>query len=167
MIGAVIGPQGKNIKAIVAESGAEINIEDDGRVIIASVNGDASAKALKMIQRIVEVPEVGKIYQGKVVRLMDFGAFVEILPGKDGLVHVSQMDMNRIEKVADFAHVGDEWEVKLMEIDREGRLNLSRKATLPGYDPSQEKPREPREPRVRRDGDRGHRGGGDRDRRRH
>jgi len=155
MIGAVIGPQGKNIKAIVAESGAEINIEDDGRVIIASVNGEASAKAVKMIQRIIEVPEVGKIYQGKVVRLMDFGAFVEILPGKDGLVHVSQMDLNRIEHVSDFAHVGDLWDVKLMEIDREGRLNLSRKATLPGYDPSTEVPREPRPPRDRRDDRRG------------
>jgi polyribonucleotide nucleotidyltransferase len=163
MIGAVIGPQGKVIKDIVAKSGAEINIEDDGRVIIAATSGEAGAKALTMIQRIVEVPEVGKIYHGRVVRLMDFGAFVEILPGKDGLVHVSQMDLNRIEIVADFAKVGDEWDVKLMEIDREGRLNLSRKATLPGYDPSQERPREPRE--SHRGGDRERRGGGDRDRR--
>lgn len=154
MIGAVIGPQGKMIKEIVKQSGAEINIEDDGRVVIASVNGEASAKALKMIQRIVEIPEVGKVYEGKVTRLMEFGAFVEFLPGKEGLVHVSQMDLMRVNKVSEFAKVGDIWQVKLIEIDREGRNNLSRKATLPGYDAANEKPREPRE---HRDGDRGYR----------
>jgi polyribonucleotide nucleotidyltransferase len=154
MIGAVIGPQGKMIKEIVKQSGAEINIEDDGRVVIASVNGEASAKAMTMIQRIVELPEVGKVYEGKVTRLMEFGAFVEFLPGKEGLVHVSQMDLMRVNKVSDFANVGDVWHVKLIEIDREGRNNLSRKATLPGYDAANEKPREPREHRER---DKGHR----------
>jgi polyribonucleotide nucleotidyltransferase len=130
MIGALIGPGGKNIRNIVKESGAEINVEDDGTIIIAATTKDASEKARQMISRITESPEVGKIYSATVKKIMDFGAFVEILPGKEGLVHVSQLDIKRIEKVADFVKVGDVMEVKLMEIDDKGRLNLSRKAVL-------------------------------------
>ncbi len=130
MIGALIGPGGKNIRNIVKESGAEINVEDDGTVIIAATSKDASEKARQMIGRITESPEVGKTYSATVKKIMDFGAFVEILPGKEGLVHVSQLDIKRIEKVADFVKVGDVMEVKLMEIDDKGRLNLSRKAVL-------------------------------------
>ena len=130
MIGAVIGPGGKNIRNIVAESGAEVNIEDDGTIVIAATSKEASEKARAMIGRITEVPEVGKTYKATVKKIMDFGAFVEILPGKEGLVHVSQLDVKRIEKVADFVKVGDVFDVKLLEIDDKGRLNLSRKAVM-------------------------------------
>ena len=130
MIGAVIGPGGKNIRNIVSESGAEVNIDDDGTIVIAATSKEASEKARAIIGRITETPEVGKIYKATVKKIMDFGAFVEILPGKEGLVHVSQLDVKRIEKVADFVKVGDVFEVKLMEIDDKGRLNLSRKAVL-------------------------------------
>ena len=130
MIGALIGPGGKNIRNIVKESGAEINVDDDGTIVIAATSKDASEKARQMIGRITETPEVGKIYSATVKKIMDFGAFVEILPGKEGLVHVSQLDIKRIEKVADVVKVGDVMEVKLMEIDDKGRLNLSRKAVL-------------------------------------
>ncbi|HEY4643585.1 MAG TPA: polyribonucleotide nucleotidyltransferase [Bacteroidota bacterium] len=130
MIGTVIGPGGKNIRRIVQETGAEISIEDDGRVVIASVNKEPSEKAKAMIERMVEMPEVGKTYRGTVKRIMEFGAFVEILPGKEGLVHISQIDTQRVNKVSDVLKVGDEIEVKLVEIDKEGRYNLSRKALL-------------------------------------
>lgn len=132
MIGAIIGPGGKNIRAIVAESGAEINIEDDGTVVIAAVNQEQSDKAREMIDRIIEVPEVGKVYKGTVKRIMDFGAFVEIIPGKEGLLHISQIDVQRTNKVSDVFKVGDPVEVKLLKIDDEGRLNLSRKALMAG-----------------------------------
>lgn len=132
MIGALIGPGGKNIRNIVKESGAEVNIEDDGTVVIAATTKEASEKARAMIGHITESPEVGKIYSATVKKIMDFGVFVEILPGKEGLVHVSQLDLKRVEKVADFAKVGDVFDVKLMEIDDKGRLNLSRKAVLLG-----------------------------------
>jgi polyribonucleotide nucleotidyltransferase len=130
MIGKVIGPAGKTIRAIVQASTAEINIDDDGRVVIAAVSKEASEKALEMISRLVEVPEVGKVYKGKVKRLFDFGAMVEFLPEVSGLVHISQLDKNRVNKVEDVVKVGDEIEVKLVEVDNEGRYNLSRKALL-------------------------------------
>ncbi|MFQ5798012.1 MAG: polyribonucleotide nucleotidyltransferase [Bacteroidota bacterium] len=130
MIGTVIGPGGKTIRRIVQETGAEISIEDDGRVIIASVNKEPSEKAKAIIQRMVELPEVGKRYTGVVRRILEFGAFVEFLPGKEGLVHISQIDTQRVNKVRDVLKLGDEIEVKLVEIDREGRYNLSRKALL-------------------------------------
>lgn len=160
MIGAVIGPGGKMIRDICAKSGAEINIEDDGTVVIASVSGEGTEIALGIINRIIEIPEVGKVYKGRVTRTMDFGAFVEFLPGKEGLVHISALDNARVEKVTDAVNVGDEIEVKLMEKDREGRYNLSRKALLPGYDAEKEAAREAerrKERGDRRDG--GHRGG--------
>ncbi len=160
MIGAIIGPGGKNIRQITADTGTEINIEDDGTVVIAAVDGEASEKALAIINRIIEVPEVGKVYQGKVTRLMEFGCFVEFLPGKEGLVHISQLDINRVNKVSDAFNVGDPIEIKLVEKDSEGRYNLSRKVLLPGYDPSKEPPKP-----ERRSSDRGDRGG--RDHRRH
>lgn len=130
MIGTIIGPGGKTIRRIVQETGAEISIEDDGRVVIASVNKEPSEKAKAIIERMVEMPEVGKTYRGTVKRIMEFGAFVEILPGKEGLVHISQIDTQRVNKVSDVLKVGDEIEVKLVEIDKEGRYNLSRKALL-------------------------------------
>ncbi len=132
MIGPLIGPGGKNIRQLVKESGAEINIEDDGTVTIAAVQKESADKALNAIRRLTEVPEVGKVYQATVKKIMEFGAFVEILPGKEGLVHISQLDTQRVAKVEDIVKLGDVIEVKLMKIDDEGRLNLSRKALLPG-----------------------------------
>lgn len=161
MIGAVIGPGGKNIREIVKQSGAEVNIEDDGSVIIASTTAEGTKKAMEMIGKIVEIPEVGKTYKGKVTRILDFGAFVEFLPGKEGLVHISHLDVNRVNKVTDVVNIGDEVEVKLIQQDSEGRYNLSRKALMPGYDPAQEAEREEQRRAnrpPRRDGDR--RGGG-------
>jgi len=138
MIGTVIGPGGKTIREIVAQTGTEINIEDDGTVVIASTNGEGKDKAVEMINKLIEVPEIGKVYKGRVTRTMEFGAFVEFLPGKEGLVHISHLDTHRVNKVTDLLKVGDEVEVKLMEKDKEGRYNLSRKALLPGYDPAKE-----------------------------
>jgi len=161
MIGSVIGPGGKVIRQIVKDTGAEINIEDDGTVVVASTSSEGAAKAIEIINKIVEVPEVGKIYKGKVTRIMDFGAFVEFLPGREGLVHISHLDMNRVNKVTDVLNMGDEVEVKLIKKDEEGRYNLSRKALMPGYDAEKESQRESERKRdrpPRRDG--GHHGGG-------
>ncbi|MCI0707744.1 MAG: polyribonucleotide nucleotidyltransferase [Ignavibacteriae bacterium] len=153
MIGALIGPGGKNIRQLVADSGAEINVDDDGTVTVAAVEQDSADKALNYIRKLAEVPEVGKVYTATVKKIMEFGAFVEILPGKEGLVHISQLDVNRVGKVEDLVKLGDTIEVKLMKIDEEGRLNLSRKALLPGGENAME---EMNRPRPKRDhGDRG------------
>lgn len=131
-ISKIIGPGGKTIKKIVEETGAKIDIEEDGRVYIAAVNSEEAAKAIDMINGIIAEAEVGKVYTGKVTRLMAFGAFVEILPGKEGLVHISQLSTERVNKVEDVVSVGDEIVVKVTEIDQKGRINLSRKAVLAG-----------------------------------
>jgi len=130
LIGAVIGPGGKHIKAIVAESGAEVNIEEDGRVTIASVNQESSAMAVEMIRRITAMPEAGEVYTGPVKKIMDFGAFVEILPGKEGLLHISQIDFRRIGSVDEVLKVGDIVTVKLLRVEDNGKLVLSRKALM-------------------------------------
>jgi polyribonucleotide nucleotidyltransferase len=129
-IGLVIGPGGKNIKSIVAETGAEINIEDDGRVKIYSTNGDAMERAKEIILGMVGDIEIGKIYRGRVVTLKDFGAFVEVLPGKDGLVHISEWSDQRVNRMDDVAKVGDEVWVKCIGQDDKGRSKLSRKAAM-------------------------------------
>ena len=129
-IGLVIGPGGKNIKSIVAETGAEINIEDDGRVKIYSTNGDAMERAKEIILGMVGDIEVGKIYRGRVVTLKDFGAFVEVLPGKDGLVHISEWSDARVNRMDDVAKVGDEVWVKCIGQDDKGRSKLSRKVAM-------------------------------------
>ena len=129
-IGLVIGPGGKNIKSIVAETGAEINIEDDGRVKIYSTNGDAMERAKEIILGMVGDIEVGKIYRGRVVTLKDFGAFVEVLPGKDGLVHISEWSDQRVNRMDDVAKVGDEVWVKCVGQDDKGRSKLSRKVAM-------------------------------------
>lgn len=129
-IGLVIGPGGKNIKGIVAETGAEINIEDDGRVKIYSTNGDAMERAKEIILGMVGDIEVGKIYRGRVVTLKDFGAFVEVLPGKDGLVHISEWSDQRVNRMDDVAKIGDEVWVKCIGQDDKGRSKLSRKAAM-------------------------------------
>ncbi len=129
-ISEVIGKGGKVIQKIVADTGAQIDIEDDGTVLIFAANQEGGIQAQKTIELIVKEPEVGEIYTGKVVRIMDFGAFVEILPGKDGLVHISKLDKKRVEKVTDVVKEGDEITVKVIEIDKQGRINLSRKDLL-------------------------------------
>jgi len=126
----VIGPGGKMIRSIIEETGVKIDISDDGTVEIASVDEAAAAKALAIVHKIIEVPEVGKIYTGKVKKITDFGAFVEILPGTDGLLHISQIAEERIVRVEDVLKEGDEVTVKVIEIDRAGKIRLSRKEVL-------------------------------------
>ena len=123
----VIGKGGVTIRAITEETGAAIDITDDGVVKVASVDREAGEKALKRIEDITAEVEVGRVYEGKVVRLMDFGAFVSILPGKDGLVHISQISEDRVEKVSDKLAEGDVVKVKVLEVDRQGRVRLSMK----------------------------------------
>lgn len=126
----VIGQGGKVIQKISADCDVKIDISDDGNVFISGIDGEKTNKALQIVHTIANDPEVGAIYKGKVVRIMDFGAFVEIAPGKDGLVHISKLDKQRVEKVEDVVSVGDEIVVKVLEIDRQGRINLSRKDAL-------------------------------------
>lgn len=122
----VIGSGGKVIQKIVADTGAKIDIEEDGRVFISAPNAEMGETARKIIEGIVKEPEIGEVYDGKVVRIMDFGAFVEFLPGKDGLVHISKLDKTRVEKVEDVVKVGDDIKVQVIEIDKMGRINLKR-----------------------------------------
>ena len=121
----VIGPGGKIIKRITEETGAQIDIEDSGEVRIASVSGAAGREAQRRVELITADVEVGQIYEGKVARLMDFGAFVTILPGRDGLVHISQISNERVERVSDKLREGDVIRVKVLEVDRQGRIRLS------------------------------------------
>jgi polyribonucleotide nucleotidyltransferase len=126
----VIGPGGKMINKIIDETGVKIDIEDDGRVFIASPDQLSAAKAKGMIDAITKVIEVGEVYFGTVVRIMPFGAFVELLPGKDGMVHISRISNQRIDMVEDEFNIGDKVLVKVIEIDSQGRVNLSRKELL-------------------------------------
>lgn len=127
-IRTVIGKGGEMINKIIAETGTEIDIEDDGTIVVASVDGDGAKAAIEWIKRLTDDPEIGKIYDGKVVKIMDFGAFVEFMPGQEGLVHISQIAAERVEKVTDVLKEGQEVKVKLLEIDSQGRKNLSIKA---------------------------------------
>ena len=124
-IGAIIGTGGKTIKAIAQQSGAEINIDDDGHVTVYGKNNASSQEAKRLVLSIIEKPEVGKIYHGTVKRIVDFGAFIEILPGKEGLCHISKLSHKRVKQVTDVLQVGQEVDVKLIDIDRMDRLNLS------------------------------------------
>ena len=126
----VIGSGGKVIQKISADCGVKIDIDDDGTVVVSSVDADGIRRAVSIIETIVNDPEVGAIYKGKVTRLMNFGAFVELAPGKEGLVHISKLDMGRVEKVEDVVAPGDEVIVKVTEIDQQGRINLSRRDAL-------------------------------------
>jgi len=129
-IGALIGPGGKTIKGIVAETGAEINIEDDGSVHIYATNGESMARAKEIISGMTREVEIGQTYQGRVVSTKEFGAFVEVFPGKDGLVHISELADFRVKRTEDVAKVGDIIWVKCIGIDDKGRVKLSRKAAL-------------------------------------
>jgi polyribonucleotide nucleotidyltransferase len=130
-IGVIIGPGGKMIRSIIEQSGAKIDIEDDGSVFIASTDQKAGELAQKIIMQLIEEPEIGKEYLGKVKRITTFGAFVEIIPGQDGLLHISEIDTRRIKQVEDVLSLGDEVKVKIIGIDAEGKIRLSRKACLP------------------------------------
>jgi polyribonucleotide nucleotidyltransferase len=132
-IGAVIGPGGKMIRSIQEETGAKIDIDEDGTVYIATADGEAARMAQDRVEALTETAVIGRIYTGKVVRTTDFGAFVEILPNIDGLVHISQLDSERIEKVEDVARVGDEITVMVTDIDPAGKIRLSRQAVLEGW----------------------------------
>ena len=129
-IGTVIGPKGKTIRAITDETKVTIDIDDDGTVLIGSADKEAAQKAIEMIENLTKDVEVGAVYTGKVMRLMNFGAFVEILPGKEGLVHISELADYRVANVEDIVKVGDAITVKVTEIDRMGRINLSRRAVF-------------------------------------
>jgi polyribonucleotide nucleotidyltransferase len=136
-IGAIIGPGGKVIRGIQEQTGVRIDVEDDGSVFIAATDGPSAQRAREMIEGLTEEAVVGRIYTGKVVRVTDFGAFVQILPNTDGLVHISQLDAQRVEKVEDVARVGDEITVMVTNIDSDGRIRLSRRAVLEGWTPQE------------------------------
>ncbi|MCW5883178.1 MAG: polyribonucleotide nucleotidyltransferase, partial [Anaerolineae bacterium] len=165
-IGALIGPSGKNIRSIIEETGAQIDVEDDGTVFVASADGESARKAIERIRAQVEDPEIGKIYTGKVVRITDFGAFVEILPKKDGMVHISQLAPTRVNKVEDVVKLGDEIMVMVIDVDPQGKVRLSRTAVLEGLTSEEARERDQRNRRPSGGGGdrgpRGDRGGGDR-----
>lgn len=124
-IGLIIGPGGKNIKGIAEKTGADINIDNDGKVTIYGRTKESSETAAGMIKGMLEEPEPGRIYDGTVKKIVDFGAFIEILPGKEGLCHISKLSRQRVSKVTDVLELGQAVKVKLLEVDRMGRLNLS------------------------------------------
>jgi polyribonucleotide nucleotidyltransferase len=135
----VIGPGGKTIRGIISETGAKINVEDTGDVTVASSDEASAQKAIEMIKRLTEEVEVGKLYLGTVRKIMDFGAFVEVLPGTDGLVHISQLAHHRVKAVSDEVAEGDQIMVKVLEIDKQGKIRLSRKEAMPAPAPSTSK----------------------------
>jgi len=140
-IGAVIGPGGKNIRALTESTNTKIDIEDDGTVYISSVDQEGAQRARETIERMTAEAKIGEIYLGKVVRIMPFGAFVELFPGKDGLVHISELETHRVERVEDVVQLGDEINVMVTEIDPQGKVSLSRKAVLTGEMPPPKAPR--------------------------
>ncbi len=174
-IGALIGPGGKNIRALQEETGTRIDIEEDGTVYIAGVEGEGARVAQERVESLGESAEIGRIYTGKVVRIEAFGAFVEILPGTDGLVHISQLDTERVNSVEDVVSLGDEITVMITDIDPMGKIRLSRTAVLEGWSAEEARERDQRRPNNSggrpgggRGGDqrgRGDRGRGGRDRR--
>lgn len=158
-ISEVIGKQGKVIQKICAECNCKVDVEEDGSIFISAVDLDDAQRALFIVETIANDPEIGSIYKGVVTRIMDFGAFVEIAPGKEGLVHISHLDVKRTQKVEDVVNVGDEVIVKVREIDDQGRLNLSRREALievEGLVPENEISDAPKSDKPRRNGGRGH-----------
>jgi polyribonucleotide nucleotidyltransferase len=129
-IGAVIGPGGKNIRGIVEETGVKIDIEDDGTVLIAATDGEAAKKAIEMVEAITATAETGKTYMGTVKKVVDFGAFVEILPGTEGLLHISEIAEHHVDDIRDEMQVGDRMLVKVLNVDAQNKIRLSRRAVL-------------------------------------
>jgi len=167
MIGAIIGPGGKTIRRIQEETGVKIDVEEDGSVFIASTDGPSAQRAKEMVETLVERPEIGTIYTGEVVRIEDYGAFVEILPGKDGMVHISQLADYRVPSVQDVVRLGDEIMVMVIDIDPAGKIKLSRQAVLEGWtaEEARERDRKPSGQSGRRNSrDHGSGSGGSRDR---
>jgi polyribonucleotide nucleotidyltransferase len=163
-IGDLIGPKGKTIRGIQDETGAELTVDDSGLVTIAAVGGDAMQRARQMVQAITAEPEIGATYEGTVKTTTAFGAFVEIMPGTEGLVHISELKHGRTEKTEDVVNKGDRVTVKLLDRDERGRLRLSMKALVPRPEGMPEE--EARPPRAEGDGDRPRsENGGDRPRR--
>jgi polyribonucleotide nucleotidyltransferase len=150
-IGALIGPGGRNIRAIIEETKTTIDVKNDGRVMIGSTNEESTRRAVKMVEDLTREAKIGDLYTGKVTRILDFGAMVEILPGKEGLVHISELAEHRVATVQDEVKLGDEITVKVVEIDSLGRVNLSRRAALAGdsddYESRQSRPPSNRPPR--------------------
>ena len=146
-IGAVIGPGGKTIRGIIEDTGVKIDIDDNGVVIIASTDEEMSAKAVSIIEAIIKEPELNEEYEGKVTKIMDFGAFVEILPGKEGMVHISELEYKRVNKVTDVLKEGDMVKVKIIRLDNNGKIGLSRKALLPKPEGWKDEPPKKRPPR--------------------
>ena len=134
-IGALIGPGGKTIRSIIDATGASIDVDNDGSVTIGASSGESAEEAIRMIEGLTKEVQIGERYSGKVTRIMNFGAFVEILPGKDGMVHISELDTKRVDSVESVVKIGDEVEVMVVEIDRMGRVNLSRRAVLEDLSP--------------------------------
>lgn len=155
----VIGPGGKMIRKIIEETKCTIDVEDDGTVIVGSTSSQNAEKAIKMIERLTRDVEVGATYTGTVTRILPFGAFVEILPGKEGLIHISELEDYRVARVEDVVNVGDEVTVVVTEIDRQGRINLSRRQAISGVGPKPRPPMPSGAPRGGRPPDRGHRPG--------
>jgi polyribonucleotide nucleotidyltransferase len=162
-IGALIGPGGKNIRSLQEETGTKIDIEEDGTVYIASTDGVGAKIAQERVEALGDSAVVGNIYTGKVVRIADFGAFVEILPGVDGLVHISQLDSERVNKVEDVVSMGEEITVMVTDIDPQGKIRLSRQAVLEGWTAEEAREKDQRKPGGGRPGG-GRNGGGDRGR---
>jgi polyribonucleotide nucleotidyltransferase len=138
----VIGSGGKVIQKICAECDVKIDVEEDGHVYVSGIDIENARRAIQVIETITKDPEIGSIYKGKVTRLMQFGAFVEIAPGKEGLCHISKLDTKRVEKVEDVVKPGDEIVVKVVEIDSQGRINLSRKDALADLEAKQKRTNE-------------------------
>jgi len=136
-IGAVIGPGGKTIRSIIEQTGATIDVESDGRVFITTPNNEASQQAVSIIEGLTREAKLGDVFLGKVVRIMDFGAFVNILPGKDGMVHISELAEGRVENVEDVVQLGDEINVMVIGVyQSNGKISLSRRAILTGEGPT-------------------------------
>ena len=143
-IGALIGPGGKNIKKIIEDTECEVNVDDDGLVTIAGANTEKCNEAMELVKAITFEPEVGMEFESKVTRLMSFGAFVEFAPGREGMVHISELEWHRVEKVEDVLNPGDKVKVRLIKIDDQGRLDFSRKALIEkpeGYVEQKKSPR--------------------------
>jgi polyribonucleotide nucleotidyltransferase len=159
-IGAVIGPGGKMIREITETTGTKIDINDDGTVKIASADGEAAQRAVDWVRGLTATPEVGTIYTGKVVRVVDFGAFINFLGNLDGLCHISELSPERVAKVTDVVKEGDQVKVKVLAIDDRGKIKLSMRAV--DQETGQEIPRAPREPRPEGERPEGERSGGER-----
>jgi polyribonucleotide nucleotidyltransferase len=166
-IGALIGPGGKNIRSLQEETGATIDVQEDGTVYIAATDGEGGKIAAERVAALGETAVIGNIYTGRVVRIADFGAFVEILPGVDGLVHISQLDTERVNKVEDVVSMGDEITVMVTDIDPQGKIRLSRQAVLEGWTAEEAREKDQRKSGGGRPGGGNRNGGrgGDRDRR--